>query len=132
MAANRPERARFDDICDALTTWHPEVRASKVFGMPCLKRSGRVIAGFSRTGMVFKLTDLDAHSRALAIPGAHLFNPGGNGVFRQWVVVPPEQAQEWEALAYDALGQDHSLPAPVPAKPAPPLPGGSAEPTPPG
>jgi len=91
--------------------------------MPCLKRSGRVIAGFSRTGMVFKLTDPDAHGRALALPGGHLFDPSGRGeVFRQWVVVPPEQAAEWEALAYEALGQDHSLglPAPAPAKPAPP------------
>jgi len=83
---------------------------SKVFGMPCLKRSGRVIAGFSRTGMVFKLTDPAVHARALTIPGAHLFDPSGRGnsVFRQWVVVPPEQAQEWDALAHDALGQDHS------------------------
>jgi hypothetical protein len=120
----RPERERFDDICDALTTWHPEVKASKVFGMPCLKRSGRVIAGFSRTGMVFKLTDPDAHKRALSLPGAHLFDPSGRGeAFRQWVVVPPEQAAEWEALAYEALGQDHSLgfPAPAQTKPAPPL-----------
>ncbi|MEP6892345.1 MAG: hypothetical protein ABI927_01070 [Gaiellaceae bacterium] len=133
MSTNRPERARYDDICDALTEWHPEVRASKVFGMPCLKRSGRVIAGFSRTGMVFKLTDPAVHARALAIKGAHLFDPSGRGntVFRQWVVVPPEQAKEWESLAYDALGQDHAIPAPAPAKPAPPLPGGSVQPTPP-
>jgi hypothetical protein len=112
MAVERPERERFDDICDALTEWHPEVRLSKVFGMPCLKRSGRVIAGFSRTGMVFKLTDPAVHARVLAIPGAHLFDPSGrgNGVFRQWVVVPPEQAAEWESLAHDAFGQDHSLP----------------------
>jgi hypothetical protein len=109
---DRPGREQYDDICDALTEWHPEVRASKVFGMPCLKRSGRVIAGFSRTGMVFKLTDAEAHGRALSIPGAHLFDPSGRGntVFRQWVVVLLEQAKEWEALAYDALGQDHSAP----------------------
>ena len=25
--------------------------------MPCVKRAGRVVFGFSRTGMVFKLTD---------------------------------------------------------------------------
>ena len=107
----RPGRERYDDICDALTSWHAEVRASKVFGMPCLKRSSRVIAGFSRTGMVFKLTDPAAHARALALPGAHLFDPSGRGeAFRQWVVVPPEQADEWEALAYEALVQDHSLP----------------------
>ena len=45
------------------------------------------------------------HARALALPGAHLFDPSGRGntVFKQWVVVPPAQADEWEALALDAL-----------------------------
>jgi hypothetical protein len=108
-------RERFEDICDALTGWHPDARRSKVFGMPCVKRSGRVVFGLSRTGMVFKLTDPDAHARALGSPGAHLFDPSGRGEpFRQWVVVPPEQAEEWEALAYEALQQDHSLPPPEP------------------
>ena len=105
-------RARYDDICDALTAWHPDVRRSKVFGMPCLKRSGRVIAGFMRSenAMVFKLTDPDAHTRALAIPGAHLFDPSGRGEpFRQWVVVPAAHAAEWEALSYEAVNQNHSV-----------------------
>ena len=79
--------------------------------MPCVKRSGRVVFGLSRTGMVFKLTDPDVHARALAVPGAHLFDPSGRGQpFRQWVVVPPEQADEWEPLAAEAVAQDHSLP----------------------
>lgn len=105
-------RTRFDDICDALTAWNPDVRRSKVFGMPCLKRSGRVIAGFPRSegAMVFKLTDPDVHARALALPGAHLFDPSGRGeVFRQWVVVPATQVDAWEELAYTALTQDHGL-----------------------
>jgi len=109
-------RRRYDDIVEALCGWHEEARSSKVFGMPCVKRSGRVVFGFSRTGMVFKLTDPAVHARALAMPGAHLFDPSGRGeVFRQWVVVPPEQAGEWEALAYEALAQDHSLPPGAPS-----------------
>jgi hypothetical protein len=103
-------RALYDDIVDAITAWHPDCRASKVFGMPCVKRSGRVVFGFSRTGMVFKLTDPEAHARALAVPGAHLFDPSGRGeAFRQWVVVPPEKADEWDDLAYTAVNQDHSI-----------------------
>jgi hypothetical protein len=105
-------RARFDDICDALVAWHPNLRRSKVFGMPCLKRSGRVIAGFtgSEQAMVFKLTDPDAHARALALPGAHLFDPSGRDEpFKQWVVVPFTHADEWEALSYEAVNQDHSV-----------------------
>ncbi len=107
----RPGRDCYDDIVDAITQWHPHCRASKIFGMPCVKRAGRVVFGFSRTGMVFKLTDPDAHARALAVPNAHLFDPSGRGeVFRQWVVVPPERSDEWEALAYDAVGQVHVTP----------------------
>ncbi len=107
----RPEQRRYDDIVDAITAWNPDCRASKVFGMPCVKRSGRVVFGLSRTGMVFKLTDPDAHSRALAVPGAHLFDPSGQGEpFRQWVVIPPERAAEWEPLAAEAVAQVHSIP----------------------
>ena len=104
-------RDRYDDIVDAICAWHEDARASRVFSMPCVKRAGKVVFGLSRTGMVFKLTDPDAHARALAVPGAHLFDPSGRGQpFRQWVVVPPNQAGEWEALAYEALGQDHGVP----------------------
>jgi len=101
-----PGRDRYNDICDALTTWHEDVRRSVIFGMPCLKKAGRVIAGFPRSGsgMVFKLPDPAAHARALALPGAHLFDPSGRDEpFKQWVVVPADQSDEWEALAYDAL-----------------------------
>jgi len=78
--------------------------------MPCVKRAGRVVFGLSRTVMVFKLTDPGTHARALAVPGAHLFDPSGRGeVFRQWVVIPPESAAEWEPLAAEAVSQDHSI-----------------------
>ena len=110
MAADRPGLQRFEDIVDAISAWHPDCRPGRVFGMPCLKRSGKVVFGLSRTGMVFKLTDPEAHARALAVPGAHLFDPSGRGEpFRQWVVVPPECADEWEPLAAEAVRQDHSL-----------------------
>ena len=58
-------RERYDDIVDAITTWHPECPAGKVFSMPCVKRAGRVACGLSRTGMVFQLTDPGTHARAL-------------------------------------------------------------------
>lgn len=105
-------RDRYDDICDALTAWRPDVRRSSVFGMPCLKRSGRVVAGFMRAegAMVFKLTDPEPHARALSVSGAHLFDPSGRGEhFRQWVVVPASVADEWESLAHEAVNQDHGV-----------------------
>jgi len=104
-------RERYNDIVDATCSWHEDARAGKVFGMPCVKRAGKVVFGLSRQGMVFKLTDPGLHRRTLAVPGSHLFDPSGKGeAFRQWVVVPPAQAGEWEALAYEALGQDHAVP----------------------
>jgi len=110
----RQGHPRYDDIVDAITAWNPDCRASKVFGMPCVKRSGRVVFGLSRTGMVFKLTDPDAHARALAGPGAHLFDPSGQGEpFRQWVVIPPKHVAEWEPFAAEAVAQDHSIPPPT-------------------
>ena len=114
MGDRNPAPARYEDIVDAICAWHDDARAGKVFGMPCVKRAGKIVFGFSRTGMVFKLTDPEVHRRALGVPGAHLCDPSGRGeVFRQWVVVPPAGAGEWEALAYEALGQDHSLPPKV-------------------
>jgi hypothetical protein len=111
----RPGRKQYDEIVDAITAWHPECRPSQIFGMPCVKRAGRVVFGLSRTGMVFKLTDPAAHARALAVPGAHIFDPSGRGSqFKQWVVVPLEQSKEWEPLAAEAVAQDHSIfPRPV-------------------
>jgi hypothetical protein len=83
-----PDRARerYEDIVDAICAWHDDARAGKVFGMPCVKRAGKVVFGLSRTGMVFKLTDPDVHRRALAVPGTHLFALRSGRVFRQWVV----------------------------------------------
>jgi len=102
---------RYEDIVDAIVEWHPHCRASKLFGIPCVKRSGRFVFGRWRDGMVFKLTDPAVHGRALALSGAHLFDPSGRGeAFRQWVVVPFSQAKEWDALAYEAVGQDHAIP----------------------
>jgi hypothetical protein len=106
----RAVQERYEDIVDAICAWHEEARASKLFSMPCVKRSGSFVFGLGRGGMVFKLTDPVAHRRAHALPGAHLFDPGGRGQpFRQWVVVPPAQADAWQELAYEALGQDHGV-----------------------
>jgi hypothetical protein len=54
--------------------------------------------------MVFKLESPRAHADALALDGAHLFDPGGRGrPFNEWVVVPPALADRWADLADAAL-----------------------------
>jgi hypothetical protein len=99
-------RERYDDLVDDLCARNDDVEPSQMMGMPCVKRSGKMIAGFSKReeAMVFKLPDPAAHARALALAGAHLFDPGGNGrPFKEWVVVPEAHATEWETFAHEAL-----------------------------
>ena len=79
------------------------VKASSMFGMPTLKLDGKALAGVHGDAMVFKLSG-EAHADALRLPGAHLFDPSGMGrPMKAWVVVPAEQAKEWERLAELAL-----------------------------
>ncbi len=100
-------RARYDELVDFLAFRHDFVELSQMMGMPCVKARGKMIAAFPRgyEAMVFKLTDLEVHARALALEGAVLFDPGGKGrPFKQWVVVPPAHADQWETFANHALG----------------------------
>ena len=99
-------RERYDELVDDLCARNDDVEPSQMMGMPCVKRSGKMVAGFSKSAeaMVFKLPEPDAHARALALDGAHLFDPGGNGrPFKEWVVVPAAHASEWDSFAQHAL-----------------------------
>ena len=99
-------RARYDDLVDFLAFRHDFVELSQMMGMPCVKARGKMVAGFSgrNEAMVFKLTEPEVHARALALEGAVLFDPGGNGrPFKQWVVVPAAHADLWESFADHAL-----------------------------
>jgi hypothetical protein len=79
------------------------VSSSQMFGMPCLKHGGKAFAGFYRGAMTFKLRQPD-HAAALALAGAHLFDPSGAGrPMKEWIVVPAEYADQWPAFAREAL-----------------------------
>ena len=96
----------FEELCDDLLARNADLERTKMMGMPSLKRNGKLVAGFvgSEDAMVFKLEDPAAHAEALALDGAHLFDPGGRGrPFKEWVVVPPALAERWPALAEKAL-----------------------------
>jgi hypothetical protein len=97
---------RYEELVDDLCARHDDVEPSQMMGMPCVKRSGKMVAGFARGegAMVFKLPDADTHAKALALDGAHLFDPSGRGQpFKEWVVVPEAHAAAWESFAQDAL-----------------------------
>ena len=73
-AEGGPE-ARYAALAEELAT-SSGVTPSKMFGMPTLKANGKAFAGLYEGSMVFKL-DGDAHRRALALAGAHIFDPSG-------------------------------------------------------
>jgi hypothetical protein len=99
-------RERYDEICDDLAARNPEVVLTQMMGMPAVKADGKLVCGWVRSeeAMVFKLPGAVEHAAALALEGAHLFDPGGSGrAFKEWVVVPNAHAAEWPRLAERAL-----------------------------
>ena len=97
-------RECYDELVDDLCARSDDVEQAKMMGMPCVKRGGKMIAGFTDGAMVFKLPDPERHGEALSLEGAHLFDPSGQGrPFREWVVVPAAHADQWETLAEHAL-----------------------------
>ena len=97
-------RERYDELVDDLCARNDDVEPAKMMGMPCVKRGGKMVAGFTQGAMVFKLPEPDQHAEALALEGAHLFDPSGKGQpFKEWVVVPAGHADRWESFAEHAL-----------------------------
>lgn len=91
-------RARFEELVDELKDELDIVGAS-MFGMPSVKRrGGKAFAGLYGEDMVFKLEG-DAHATALALEGAHLFDPMGGRPMKAWVQVPPTHETQWADLA---------------------------------
>jgi hypothetical protein len=92
---------RYDEIAARLEG--AGVKASSMFGMPTLKRTGKAIGGLWGDAMTFKLAP-DALADALRLDGAQLFDPSGLGrPMKAWVVVPLAQSGEWERLAQLAV-----------------------------
>ena len=101
-AAEGGPGARYTALAEELAT-SSGVTPSKMFGIPTLKANGKAFAGLYEGSMVFKL-DGDAHRRALALPGAHIFDPSGMGrPMKAWVVVPNEHGEAWAGFAREAL-----------------------------
>ena len=98
--------ARFEELCADLLARNGDLVRTKMMGMPSLKLNGKLVAGFAATegAMIFKLPNADDRSRALTLPGAHLFEPMEGRAIKEWVVVPNEQAQHWPEFAQTAIG----------------------------
>jgi hypothetical protein len=97
-------RASYDQIADELVAENPEVQLGQMMGMPCIKAGGKMIIGIWNEEMVFKLPDESLREQALALQGAHLFDPSEKGrAFKEWVQVPAAHMSEWPGLADEAL-----------------------------
>lgn len=100
-------RGRYDEIADDLAARNADVELGQMMGMPAIKRGGKMVGGFSNDegAMVFNLSDEAAREGALALGGAHLFDPSGGrrAPMREWVVVPAAHAANWAKLAEQAL-----------------------------
>jgi hypothetical protein len=89
-------RAAFDQLTDDFAG--AGVSTGSMFGMPCLKAGNKAFAGMYGDSAVFKLP-AEALQRALALPGAGLFDPSGGRPMREWAQVPLASSAEWPELA---------------------------------
>jgi hypothetical protein len=97
-------QARFDAIVDDVLAKNGDLEKTQMMGMPSVKRNGKLVVGFWKDTMVFKLPDAAQREQALALDGAALFDPGGRGrLFQEWVAVPYTHTDRWPALADQAL-----------------------------
>ena len=99
----------------------PRISTVNMFGGVAAKVNGQMFAGLFARGAIVKLSEQDQR-RALAIDGATVFDPMGNGrVMRDTVLLPesvmeePEELRTWLRRALDHTA---ALPAKKPASKA--------------
>lgn len=95
--------ARFDEIVDDLTP--RGVLPGALFGARSLTVDGTAFACLKNGRLAVKLgAGTAAHTGALTLDGASLFDPSGKGrPFEDWVAVPVAESDEWGRLAEAGL-----------------------------
>jgi len=89
----------YNSICGQLEG----AEKSQLFGKPCFKVGGKAFVCFFQNEMVFKLTN-EAHSDALSLDGAQLFDPSGKKrPMKEWVQVPFDYQDQWAGFAQQAM-----------------------------
>ncbi|MFJ7243987.1 hypothetical protein ACIQWA_04995 [Kitasatospora sp. NPDC098652] len=103
MNSNDAAATRYEAIADELAP--RGAHRSKMFGMPCLKdTNGKAFAGLHGDELVCRLGRESAeHAEALALTGAHLFDPAGGRPMKDWVCLPGTAADRWQRYAEAAL-----------------------------
>jgi hypothetical protein len=93
-------RLQYDAVSKGLAD--AGVVGGSMFGMPCLKIDGKMLAGLYGDAMTFKLP-LEPREQALALAGAEHFDPGMGRPMKEWVVIPLEHAETWPTYASQAM-----------------------------
>ena len=99
--------ARFDDIVEDMAP--RGVLPGALFGARSLTVDGTAFACLKSDRLAVKLgAGTPAHTEALALDGAVLFDPSGKGrPFKDWVAVSSAHGSEWSRLTeagLDSLG----------------------------
>lgn len=77
----------------------PNIAAGQMFGKPCIKVNGKAFIAQHKESIVFKLSG-QSHAKALARPGAILWDPSGKGrPMKEWVAVPASECAIFHTLA---------------------------------
>jgi hypothetical protein len=100
----------FTEVC-APFVGDPDIKATKLFGRPCLQVNGHVFVALLQDSLLAKLPGAD-RMQALALDGAQLFDPSGKGrPMKEWVQIPYAHVAEWLAFAAAAHDYVATLPA---------------------
>lgn len=98
---------RYHEIASSI----PGAVKSQLFGKSCYKIEGKPFVSFFQDCMVFKLNG-EAHSAAIALEDACLFDPSGKKrPMREWVQLGEKHEHLWKRFAEEALkyvAQQHS------------------------
>src|SRR5262245_34493031 len=98
----------FDALADELAPLG--AKKSKMFGMPCLKDpDGKAFIGLHGDELVVRLArDSAEHAEALALDGAHLFEPMAGRLMKDWVCLPGAEHERWSEFAVAARATPRS------------------------
>ena len=98
----------FDGLAEELAPLG--AKKSKMFGMPCLKDpDGKAFVGLYQDQLVVRLSrDSAEHAEALALDGAHLFEPMAGRPMKDWVCLPETHEARWHDFAVAARATPRS------------------------
>lgn len=96
-------KKQYQDLVNRIVAAHrPDVKVSKMYGIPVMMTRGRAFAGFLDDDLVVRL-DPAALAKAQQLKGSKPFTPDNGKDMTEWICVPVVQISHWRGLLQDAL-----------------------------